>query len=233
MLFRVGEIHGGISPGERRQLLDGLRGGTLRFVVGSAMLIANDDLWEVLDRSALTIIDDVNAFDEREHLKLLEDLDCPLLFASATPNELRRFLELANEWESPLIRVYGGPLPEEPKARRTQIGAAAGVLQGAVPLAEQLGVAIAIVKRGPDGVLVRTAQGVVEVDAVPCEVVNGLGAGDAFGGALVHALLEDWSLEHAIRFANAAGSFVAARFACADAMPTLADLAAHVPAVPA
>jgi 5-dehydro-2-deoxygluconokinase len=92
---------------------------------------------------------------------------------------------------------------------------------------------VAIVKRGPAGVLARTAAGVVEVDAVPCEVVNGLGAGDAFGGALVHALIEGWSLEHAIRFANAAGSFVAARFACADAMPTIEDLADHVPAVPA
>jgi 5-dehydro-2-deoxygluconokinase len=97
----------------------------------------------------------------------------------------------------------------------------------------ELGVAVAIVKRGPAGVLARTAAGVVEVDAVPCEVVNGLGAGDAFGGALVHALIEGWSLEHAIRFANAAGSFVAARFACADAMPTIEDLADHVPAVPA
>jgi sugar phosphate isomerase/epimerase len=58
--------------------------------------------------------------------------------------ELRRFLELANEWESPLIRVYGGPLAEEPKARRIQIEAAAGVLQEAVPLAERLGVAITI-----------------------------------------------------------------------------------------
>jgi RecG-like helicase len=89
----VGEVHGGIAPGERRAFLDGLKDGSIRFVIGSAMLIANDSLWEVLDRSALTMIDDVNAFDEREHLRLLEDLDCPLLFASATPNELRAFLE--------------------------------------------------------------------------------------------------------------------------------------------
>ena len=89
----VGEVHGGISPGERRTMLAGLDDGSIRFVVGSAMMIANKPLWDVLDRSALTIVDDVNAFDEREHLRLLEDLDCPLLFASATPNELRVFLE--------------------------------------------------------------------------------------------------------------------------------------------
>jgi transcription-repair coupling factor (superfamily II helicase) len=90
--LEVAEVHGGISPGERRAMMDELERGTVRFVVGSAMMIANDPLWDVLDRSALTIVDDVNAFDEREHLRLLEDLDCPLLFASATPNELERFL---------------------------------------------------------------------------------------------------------------------------------------------
>ena len=58
--------------------------------------------------------------------------------------ELRRFLELANDWESPIIRVYGGPLAEEPETRRTQMEAAAGVLEKAIPLAERLGVAIAI-----------------------------------------------------------------------------------------
>jgi sugar phosphate isomerase/epimerase len=67
-----------------------------------------------------------------------------LLTADDAGSELRRFLELANDWESPLIRVYGGPLAEEPRARRTQIEVAAGVLAKAVPLAERLGVAVAI-----------------------------------------------------------------------------------------
>jgi 5-dehydro-2-deoxygluconokinase len=52
------------------------------------------------------------------------------------------------------------------------------------------------------------------------EVVNGLGAGDAFGGALCHGLLAGWPLERLMRFANAAGALVAGRLACADAMPT-------------
>jgi sugar phosphate isomerase/epimerase len=67
-----------------------------------------------------------------------------LLTSENAGPELRRFLELANEWESPLVRVYGGPLVEEPQARQTQIEAAAEVLQGAVPLAERLDVAVAI-----------------------------------------------------------------------------------------
>jgi 5-dehydro-2-deoxygluconokinase len=86
------------------------------------------------------------------------------------------------------------------------------------------GVDLAIVKRGPEGVLARTRTERVEVPPVPVDVVNGLGAGDAFGGALVHGLLSDWPLERTIRLANAAGAFVAGRLACADAMPTLAEL---------
>ena len=88
----------------------------------------------------------------------------------------------------------------------------------------ELGVQLAIVKRGPEGVLARTREERIEVPPVPVDVVNGLGAGDAFGGALVHGLLAGWPLERTIRLANAAGAHVAGQLACADAMPTLADL---------
>jgi 5-dehydro-2-deoxygluconokinase len=88
----------------------------------------------------------------------------------------------------------------------------------------ELGVELAVVKRGPEGVLARTRGELVEVAPVPVEVVNGLGAGDAFGGALVYGLLNGWPLERTIRLANAAGAFVAGRLACADAMPSLADI---------
>lgn len=84
----------------------------------------------------------------------------------------------------------------------------------------ELGVELAIVKQGPRGVLARTADGVVEVPPIEVEVVNGLGAGDAFGGALCHALISGWDPERTIRYANAAGAIVASRLACADDMPT-------------
>ena len=83
-----------------------------------------------------------------------------------------------------------------------------------------LGLELAIVKRGPDGVLVRTVEGIAEAPPIEVDVVNGLGAGDAFGGALCHALLSGWDPERTIRFANAAGAIVASRLACADDMPT-------------
>jgi 5-dehydro-2-deoxygluconokinase len=92
-----------------------------------------------------------------------------------------------------------------------------------------LGVKLAIVKQGPAGVLARTAGRVVEVPPVThLGVVNGLGAGDAFGGALVHALLAGHDLERTLALANAAGAFVASKLACADDMPTLTELEALV-----
>jgi 5-dehydro-2-deoxygluconokinase len=84
----------------------------------------------------------------------------------------------------------------------------------------ELGLDLAVVKRGPKGVLARTAGGVAEAQPVRVEIVNGLGAGDAFGGALCHALLSGWDPERSIRYANAAGAIVASRLACADDMPT-------------
>jgi 5-dehydro-2-deoxygluconokinase len=58
----------------------------------------------------------------------------------------------------------------------------------------------------------------------PVDVVCGLGAGDAFGGALVHGLLAGWEPVRIAEYANAAGAVVASRLACADAMPTNAEL---------
>jgi len=83
------------------------------------------------------------------------------------------------------------------------------------------GVRLAVVKLGPAGVLARARDGTeVRVAPVPVGVVNGLGAGDAFGGALCHGLLAGWPLRDTVRFANAAGAIVASRLACAPAMPT-------------
>lgn len=88
------------------------------------------------------------------------------------------------------------------------------------------GVSLAIVKQGPKGVLARTAHEVVELAPIPVQVVNGLGAGDAFGGALCHGLLAGWPLRDVMRFANAAGAIVASKLACSPAMPTSAEVAA-------
>ncbi len=82
------------------------------------------------------------------------------------------------------------------------------------------GVEIAVVKLGGEGVLGVTATESVRVPPVRVDVVNGLGAGDAFGGALCHGLLAGWPLARVLAFANAAGALVAGRLACAPDMPT-------------
>jgi 5-dehydro-2-deoxygluconokinase len=92
------------------------------------------------------------------------------------------------------------------------------------------GVQIALVKKGAEGVLVATADGMTTVAPQPVEVMCGLGAGDAFGGALIHGLLSGWEPVKCAEYANAAGAIVASRLACADAMPTLDELEAMVSA---
>ncbi|WP_354382548.1 5-dehydro-2-deoxygluconokinase [Streptomyces sp. PvR034] len=87
------------------------------------------------------------------------------------------------------------------------------------------GVELAVVKRGPEGVLAVHRDGrAVQAPPVKVEVVNGLGAGDAFGGALCHGLLGGWELERVVRFANAAGAIVASRLACSTAMPVVDEV---------
>lgn len=82
------------------------------------------------------------------------------------------------------------------------------------------GAELAVVKQGPKGVLAMNREGErAEVPPLPVTVLNGLGAGDAFGGALCHGLLAGWELERIMRYANAAGAIVASRLACSSAMP--------------
>ncbi len=95
------------------------------------------------------------------------------------------------------------------------------------------GIRLAVVKQGPAGVLAVDDDGAVEVPPVPVQVVNGLGAGDGFGGALCHGLLAGWDLERILRYANAAGAIVASRLSCADAMPTPDEVEALLAGVPA
>jgi 5-dehydro-2-deoxygluconokinase len=87
-----------------------------------------------------------------------------------------------------------------------------------------LGVRLAVVKLGPEGVLAATAEEMVRVPPRPVDVVNGLGAGDAFGGTLMHGLLTGAGLADTIDRANAAGALVAGRPGCADDMPTLEEI---------
>ena len=155
--------------------------------------------WRVRDRAPLTIL----------------DLDYRPMFWK-TEAEATRHAEIALSHSTVAIgnreecRVAVGET-EPPRAAKALL---------------ERGIELAIVKQGPKGVLAMTADETVEVPPVRVKVVNGLGAGDSFGGAVCHGLLSGWELEKVLRFANAAGALVASRLECSSAMPTQAEVEA-------
>jgi 5-dehydro-2-deoxygluconokinase len=132
-----------------------------------------------------------------------------------------------------------------PQAAQEQMSAALGQVTVAVGNLEEVGTAVgeteperaarallargvelAIVKQGPAGVLAMTATELIALPAVSVPVLNGLGAGDGFGGALCHGLLAGWPAARVLEFASAAGAIVASRLECSTAMPTTAEVEA-------
>jgi 5-dehydro-2-deoxygluconokinase len=88
-----------------------------------------------------------------------------------------------------------------------------------------LGLDALILKRGGDGaVVVRKGQAPVPVAAFPIEVLNVLGAGDAFASGFLYGMLQGWPLERAVRMGCATGAIVVTRHGCANFMPTLPEV---------
>jgi 5-dehydro-2-deoxygluconokinase len=145
------------------------------------------------------------------------DLDYRPMFWPSR-EEARRWVQQA----LPHVTVAVGNLDEcDTAVGEREPGAAAEALRS-------FGVQLAVVKQGPKGVLAHDGAVAIEVPPTPVDVVNGLGAGDAFGGAMCHGLLGGWEIERIMRFANAAGAIVASRLACSDAMPTTAEVEAFL-----
>lgn len=85
-----------------------------------------------------------------------------------------------------------------------------------------------IVKRGGNGVTLFGDGERLDVPAVPVEVVNGLGAGDAFAAALGYSILNGNTIAEGVRLGNLAGSIVAGQVPCSEAMPTIDELRAQM-----
>jgi len=100
-----------------------------------------------------------------------------------------------------------------------EIAVGTGDPSGAARRLLERGVELALVKLGGEGVLVASAERQQLLAPPRIQVLCGLGAGDAFGGALCHGLLSGWCYERAAAFANAAGGIVASRLLCSAAMP--------------
>ncbi len=87
-----------------------------------------------------------------------------------------------------------------------------------------------VVKRGPMGCSIIEGDVPASIDDAPVhrgvqvEVLNVLGAGDAFASGFLAGWLRDEPLEACARTANACGALVVSRHGCAPAMPTPAEL---------
>jgi len=92
----------------------------------------------------------------------------------------------------------------------------------------ELGVRTLVLKRGERGTLLLHEGRRVDVRGHPVEVVNGLGAGDAFVAAFVQGLHSNLGLEVAVRRGSVAGAIVASQLACSEAMPRLEELEAEL-----
>ncbi len=101
-----------------------------------------------------------------------------------------------------------------------EVEAAAGTVEGLVAAGAQR----LVVKRGERGATVYEDGDKIDVPGRAIEVVNGLGAGDAFAAALGAGLLRGLPLVEAVRRGTVAGALVAAQLSCSEAMPRLDEL---------
>lgn len=96
--IEVVEIHSGVPPSKRLRDLDDAIHGRIGIAVGSAMLLHKSNYRQLLGAAGLVVIDDANAFDERQDLSHLRGLERPCMFSSATPKAIGRFLDMEGAW---------------------------------------------------------------------------------------------------------------------------------------
>lgn len=99
-----------------------------------------------------------------------------------------------------------------------------GNLEKAIQRILDLGVKTLIVKRGAEGASIfEQGKEEVRVPGFPVEILNILGAGDAFAGGFVYGCLQGWDLYKAVRMGNACGAILVTQHGCANFMPTLTE----------
>jgi 5-dehydro-2-deoxygluconokinase len=95
-----------------------------------------------------------------------------------------------------------------------------GDLKAAIARLLAEGAEAVVVKKGTEGSTVHLKDG-QEIDAppFPVEVLNILGAGDAYAAGFIYARLQGWDWYRAARMGNACGAIVVTRSGCANFMP--------------
>ncbi len=162
----------------------------------------------------------------------------PLLFATGTglaqsPSRETTLQTLADHHGTTVFDLDWRPTlwdrPEEYPGLAAEAATASEIVIGNEEEVEAAGltdVPVLVLKRGGLGAIVYEHGGEVEVPGFPIEVLNGLGAGDAFAAAVGHGLLRGLPLVEAVRRGVVAGALVAGELACSEAMPRLEELEA-------
>jgi 5-dehydro-2-deoxygluconokinase len=167
-----------------------------------------------------------------------EVADAPLLYATGTglaqsPSRETTLAALTGHRGTTIFDLDWRPTlwaePDEYPALAAEAVGAADIVIGnedEVAAAQAENAPTLVLKRGERGATIFDAGEETDVPGFPVEVVNGLGAGDAFAAALGHGLLRGLPLVEAVRRGTVAGALVASQLACSEAMPRLEDLEA-------
>lgn len=113
--------------------------------------------------------------------------------------------------------------PSQIKIKNQQISAPeiSGNVEDAIQGILKLGVEVLVVKRGVKGSSVYLKDGTVkDVPGFPVDVVNILGAGDAFAAGFIFGFLNGWDWYKSCRLANASGAILVTKHGCANFNPT-------------
>ena len=123
------------------------------------------------------------------------------------------------------------PLVDIAIGTEDEITAAAdrATVEDAVPvLLEMVRKAVAV-KRGQDGSEVYTKDGAVHrAKPFTVDVLNVLGAGDSWASGFMYGYLAGWEWQKCARFGNATGAIIVTRHACANDMPTQAEVSTFI-----
>ncbi|MEO8414305.1 MAG: 5-dehydro-2-deoxygluconokinase [Ginsengibacter sp.] len=95
-----------------------------------------------------------------------------------------------------------------------------GDIEASIQKIIKSGPELLIVKRGSKGATIYYKDGRIEdVPGFPVEILNVLGAGDAFASGFIYGYLQGWDVYKACRLGNASGAWVVQKSGCANAMP--------------
>jgi 5-dehydro-2-deoxygluconokinase len=106
-----------------------------------------------------------------------------------------------------------------------------GDIDWAVEELLRAGPSVVVQKRGALGACVHCDDGsVYEVPGFDAEILNIMGAGDAFAAGLLYGYVKGWDWYRAARLGNACGAILVTKHGCANFMPTFDEVVAFADA---